>query len=65
MKSVQHLFAELTAALEDIHGVAVEGQSPHATPDMQASLLACVRIGLGKLERIAESIGNAVGRAQR
>jgi hypothetical protein len=32
---VRRLFADLTAALEDLHGLAVEGQHPDHTPDIQ------------------------------
>jgi hypothetical protein len=65
VKTVQHLFGDLTAALEDMHSVAVEGQSPHASGDMQASLLSCVRAGLSGLERIADSIGSAITAVQQ
>ncbi len=62
MKSVQHLFADLTAALEDVHSVAVEGQAHTATPDIQAALLPCVRLGITRLQTIATSIEAALGR---
>ncbi|MEA1015034.1 hypothetical protein [Sphingosinicella sp. LY1275] len=65
MKTVQQLFADLTAALEDVHGVAIEGQSAHASKDMQASLLSCVRAGLLWLEQIADSIAVALATLPR
>lgn len=65
MNSVQHLFTDLTAALEDLHGVAVEGQSPHATPDIHEGLLACVRMGIVRLQGIAGSIDDALIRLRR
>lgn len=65
MKTVQHLFADLTAALEDVHTVAIEGQSQDASNDMQASLLSCFRIGLLRLEQIADSIAAAIATVQR
>jgi hypothetical protein len=45
VKTPQHLFADLTALLEDIHGAAVEGQHPDISADMQRALIACVRSG--------------------
>jgi hypothetical protein len=38
---VEH-FARLTATLEDLHSVAVEGQSTDASADMQRALLALI-----------------------
>lgn len=62
MKSVQHLFADLTAALEEIHSIAVEGQSPHATPDIHEGLLACSRLGVEGLQGLVRSIDEALTR---
>lgn len=43
MKDVPHLFADLTTALEDMHAIAVEGQAPDLTPDMQDILVRQAR----------------------
>ena len=56
MTSVPSMFADVTAALEDMHGVAVEGQSKSQTPDMQAALLMSLRHGLTNLDRLLAGI---------
>ncbi len=56
MKSSQRLFADLTAALEDLHAVVVDGQAKGNSPDMQAALLAPARQGIGRIVRIANAI---------
>jgi hypothetical protein len=39
MKSTSHHFADLTALLEDMHGIAVEGQAGDCPDDVKAVLL--------------------------
>ena len=51
MKSVSRRFADLTAVLEDMHGIAVEGQAKDLTPDMQGALLTALRSSLADLQR--------------
>ena len=60
MTDVPHLFAALTAAVEDLHGVTVEGQRGSLSPDMQEALLASVVAGLRGLNRIVAAIGLAL-----
>jgi hypothetical protein len=56
MKTPQRLFADLTAAIEDLHAVAVDGQAISNSPDMQAALLVPLRQGIACIVRIANSI---------
>jgi len=56
MKSVSRRFADVTAALEDMHGVAVEGQAKDLTPDMQGALLMSLRSSLADLQRLLTGI---------
>jgi hypothetical protein len=46
MKSAQALFAELTMALEDMHALAVDGQSPDFSPAARELLADSIRSGL-------------------
>lgn len=60
MKEVPALFADLTMALEDMLGPAVEGQQADLSPDMQEALLAAVRTGIWKASRIMVEIAAAL-----
>jgi hypothetical protein len=53
---IPHLFADVTAKLEDLHAVAVEGQRADNAPDMQSALNAHLRTGLGGVNRTMRSI---------
>ena len=53
--AVPALFAEITAMLEDMHAVAIEGQSSDNSPDMQRALIRQLRIGIASLNSL---IGN-------
>jgi len=57
MKLVSHKFADVTAVLEDMHGIAVEGQAKDLTPDMQSALLMSLRSSLADLQRLLTGIG--------
>ena len=65
MKSPGHLFADTTALLEDLHGVAVEGQHPDITPDMHAALASHLRLGCRRLERILVDVARSLGSPTR
>jgi hypothetical protein len=56
MKDVPELFADLTASLEDLHIIAVEGQQSDLPPEMYAALLVFVRDGVRKISRITLEI---------
>ena len=52
MKSVRHIFADITAALEYMHGIAVEGQANGLSPDIHIALLRQLRAGAANLDTI-------------
>lgn len=43
---VAYMFGEVTAKLEDLHSVAVEGQCTDNAPDMQCALNAHLQSGV-------------------
>lgn len=49
-KSIPRLFADVTALLEDMHGVAVEGQRRDNPPEIQLALAASLRPGIIRLD---------------
>lgn len=51
MNSVRHLFADLTASLEDLHAIAVEGQSPDASPGDCTVLAGLIESGADAIRR--------------
>lgn len=55
-RSVSHLFADITAHLEDLHGIAVEGQRADLSPDMAAALVMGVRTGVAHVDRLLARI---------
>ena len=48
-KTIPHLFADVTAKLENLHAIAVEGQRSDNAPDMQDVLTVHLRSGLAAL----------------
>lgn len=60
MKSVPHLFADATALLEDLHGLAVEGQAQGIPPDMARVLVRDLRSGVRRLDGTARRIVSAL-----
>ncbi len=53
MNSVRHLFADLTASLEDLHAIAVEGQSPDASLGDCTVLARLIESGADAIRRRA------------
>ena len=51
MNAAGAAFAGITAALEDMHAIAVEGQSGGLLPDEGLTLLSMLRVGIDRLER--------------
>ncbi len=49
-KTIPHLFADVTAKLEDLHAIAVEGQRGDNAPDMQRVLTTHLSSGLMALD---------------
>lgn len=63
MKAIPSLFAEIKSFAEDLHSVAVEGQSCDNAPDMQRALTRQLRMTLaamdGKMGDIKRQLGDA------
>lgn len=55
-KNTADLFADVTAKLEDLHAIAVEGQRADNAPDMQTVLNVHLRSGLVALNGIVRSM---------
>lgn len=60
-KSVRQLFADATALLEDLHGIAVEGQAQGASPDMVQVLVGNLCSGVRRLDGTTQRIIAALG----
>lgn len=63
-QSIPHLFADVTALLEDMHGVAVEGQRPDNPPELQLALAASLRPDIIRLDNVLMAIGAAIGQGK-
>ncbi|MBN8484357.1 MAG: hypothetical protein J0L50_06215 [Sphingomonadales bacterium] len=55
----QRIFADVTAALEDAHDLAVQGQSPDLTTDMIAPISAHIRQGLARINCLMSRLPGA------
>lgn len=60
MTDVRKSFADLTAAIEDLHGIAVEGQAPSLSSDIQLCLLGSIDAGLTAMTQLVSRMTNAV-----
>jgi hypothetical protein len=60
MTDVRKLFADLTGAIEDLHGIAVEGQAPNLSPDIQLCLLGAIGASLNSMCSLVKRITNTV-----
>lgn len=58
------LFADLTMALEDMHGMAVDGQARDLAPDAVLALLERLRVAVVILEMILAEIAVQLGEAR-
>ena len=60
---IPHLFEALKSMLEDMHGLAVEGQRRDNAPDMQCVLISQMRMAIaavdGKMGQMRERLGDA------
>lgn len=63
-KTVRHMFADITAKLEDLHAIAVEGQRRDNAPDMQNVLNIHLRSGLAALDGVNRAIAKALESGQ-
>ena len=59
--AIPRLFADVTAKLEDIHMIAVEGQRRDNAPDMQRVLASQLRIGIASLDTSLATIKRRLG----
>lgn len=59
--SVPRLFADVTAKLEDLHSVAVEGQRRDNSCDMQRALACQLRMGMMALDTSLAAIKRSLG----
>ena len=60
-RAVPKLFAEITAKLEDLHAVAIEGQRSDNSPDMQRVLASQLRMDMIRLDAALGSIKTELG----
>lgn len=56
MKTVQRRFADLTAAIEDAHGIAVDGQHPELSPDIHSALAASLRGAVTGIANLVDAL---------
>lgn len=64
MTDVPSMFAELTSAIEDLHGIAVEGLAPNLSSDIQLCLLASISTGLTSLCAMSKKTSKAISELQ-
>lgn len=59
--AVIRLFADVTAKLEDLHSIAVEGQRRDNSRDMQQALTCQLRMGMMSLDTMLGAIKRSLG----
>lgn len=59
--TIPRLFADITAKLEDMHMIAVEGQRRDNTPDMHRVLTCQLRMGVASLDTSLAKIKRRLG----
>jgi len=64
MKTVPHMFAELTAQAEDFHSLTVEGQLRDNSPDMQKAIASHLRMAMAAMDGIVSQIKHQLGDAR-
>lgn len=57
---VPHMFADVTAKLEDLHAIAVEGQCGDNSTDMDHVLFVHLRSGVSGLEDALQEMAKAL-----
>ena len=63
MKTVPHMFADLTAQAEDFHSLTVEGQRRDNSPDMQRAIASHLRMAMAAMDGIVGQIKHQLGDA--
>lgn len=56
MTEPAELFARLTCEIEDMHGLAIEGQRPDQPPEVNAALVRSIRLRLTQCVQIVAQI---------
>jgi hypothetical protein len=64
MSVASHLFAEVSAKLEDLHSISVEGQQPDNASDMHCVLQVQLRSGVAALNDAISAIALVLGGAR-
>lgn len=59
--AIPRLFADVTAQLEDLHSVAVEGRRRDNSRDMQRALVSQLRMGVVALDTSLAAIKRGLG----
>lgn len=59
--AIPRLFADITAKIEDMHMIAVEGQRRDNAPDMQRVLACQLRMGVTALDTSLAKIKRRLG----
>lgn len=59
--AIPRLFADITARLEDLHAVAVEGQRRDNSPDIQRVLVCQLRASVASLDLVLAKIKRRLG----
>ena len=57
----RRIFADVTAILEDVHDLAVQGQSPDLTMDMVVPLAIHIRQSLTRIESLMRQLPGSGG----
>lgn len=60
MTDVRKMFAGITAAIEDLHGIALEGQASNLSPDIHFCLIVSISNGLTSLCAMSKETRKAV-----
>ena len=56
MSEPAEMFARLTCEIEDMHGLAIEGQRPDQPPEIIYALVRSIRLRLAQCGQIAAQI---------
>jgi hypothetical protein len=65
LRSLGRLFADVTAVLEDMHGIAVEGQSASTPVDVHTVLVGQLRGEEARLDQLLTKITVVIERRRR
>jgi hypothetical protein len=65
MADLPRAFAEITCRIEDLHGIAVEGQRRDNAPDMHRALLFHLRSGVVALDSALSAMSATLDKRDR